>query len=405
MKKTLLVLLPLSLLLTFAGCSLPAENTPDITQDTTTQPTYETTEETETTISQTHEEFEQKPMIAVSLPVVEQIEHADDGTEIFRYSYQNMSLIVPDPEVADKVIVDFLNRIDQTADYATQILSAAKTVYTNSEQWIPYICQIAYNPTRIDTSVLSLIGSYTNYSGLPHPEKYYPSVNYDLMSGNVLRFDDIITDDSATNTIYQYIIEELNTQKEENALYEGFEETVKERLARVSSDDDFWYFSQNGLCFYFWPYEIAPYASGIITAEIPYNKLTGILNDAYFPSETECGSSEIITASFSEEDLSRFTQFSEVVLDTSGNKILLYTEGAVNHIQIENGIWNAEGTQYFPEQTVFAAYSLTPGDAIMVESEMTNTLPALRLTYNTANGTVKKYIAFNNNQPIFIDAT
>lgn len=402
MKKNLLFTLFICLALSIAGCSVhcPAE-IPTVTQTTNVTATDESTT---VTTAPTTEVFEQKPMIAVSLPVTEQTEYAEDGTMIFRYSFQNMSLIVSDPEVADKIIVDFLNRIDQTADEATQILTAAKNAYKDNEQWIPYLCQITYNPVRIDTSVLSLMGNFTNYSGLPHPEKYYPSVNYDLLTGDVLCFDDIITDDSASDTIYQYVIEELNTQKEENALYEGFEDTVKDRFAHKTSDEDFWYFSQTGLCFYFWPYEIAPYASGIINAEIPYDKLSGVLNDAYFPSETECGSSEIIAATFSEEDLSRFTQFSEVVLDTSGNKILLYTEGAVNHIQIESGIWNAEGTQFFPEQTVFSAYRLTPGDAIMVESAMTNTLPNLRLSYNTASGTVINYITLSNNQPILTDA-
>lgn len=400
MKNYLLFILIVCLAFNFAGCSLPSAETPTDTQ--TMNPT--TTEEpTTVTTAPVAETFDQKPMIAVSLPVVDQTQHAEDGTLIYRYSYRNMSLIVPDPEVADKVIVDFLNRIDQTANHAAQILEAAKAAYPVSTQWTPYLCQIDYDPMRIDPGVLSLMGSYASYSGTPHPEKNYLSVNYDLVTGSVFTLDDILTGDTATDTLCSYIIQELNRQKDEKFLYEDFEGTVKEQFDRNTTSIDSWYFSQTGLCFYFSPYEIAPYASGVITAEIPYDKLSGILNDAYFPSEIECGSSKLIAAPFSENDLEKFTQFSEVVLDTSGNKILLYTNGAVSNIQIETGSWNADGTVFTPEQTVFAAYRLTPGDATMVESTITNNLPNLRLSYNTTNGTVRNYITFNNNQPVLTE--
>lgn len=389
MKNILLVFLAFCLLLSFAGCSLPEV---ERNQNTTVAATVET--EIPTT-EETIEVFEQKPMIAVSLPVVEQEETSEDGTVIFRYSYRNMSLIVPDPEVADKVILDYLNRIDHTTVLAQQISEAAKTAYSGNSQWTPYLCQIGYDPMRIDAGILSLFGSYTEYSGTPHPEKSYLSINYDLLTGNVLNLDDILTADFATDTLYQYVIDILSAQKDENNLYNGFETIVQERFHSEQASDMCWYFSQTGLCFYFSPYEIAPYASGVITAEIPYEKLTGILNDAYFPSEFECGSNDILQETFNENALDKFTQFSEVILDDSGNKILLYTEGVISHIQIEVGYWNTDNTEFTPEYTVFSAYSLTPGDAIMVESKATKKMPNLRLSYNTLDGTERYYIDFD----------
>lgn len=390
MKKTLLILLFVSIALTFAGCFLPSENVPGITQDPTASSTNETLD-----ITANPNEFEQKPMIAVSLSAVNETESAEDGAVIFNYSYQNMSLIVPDPEVADKVIVDFLNRIDQTAEHAAQILEAAKTDYPVNPNWSPYFCKITYEPVRIDTGILSLAGSYTTYSGGVHPQNSCLSANYDLITGNVLRLSDILTDESAADTLYRYVIEALNRQKDENFLYDGFESTVQERMDYATSGEECWYFSHTGLCIYFSPYEIAPYASGVIIAEIPYAQLTGILNDAYFPAEAESSSGMVLPDTFNEEDLERFTQFSEVVLDNSGNKFLLYTESAVNHIRIETGTLNEDSTQFVPEQTVFAAYSLTPGDAIMVESAATGGMPNLRLSYHTAQRTIRYYIDFD----------
>ena len=390
MKKTLLIPLFVSIVLTLVGCSLPKDIIQGTMQDPTTSSTNETLD-----ITTNPNEFEQKPMIAVSLPAVNETESAEDGTVIFNYSYQNMSLIVPDPEVADKVIVDFLNRIDQTAGHATQILDAARSAYSDNAQWTPYLCKIAYDPVRIDAGILSLIGSYTSYSGTPHPEKSYLAVNYDLVTGKVLSFEDILTADSVADTLYQYVIDSLRIHKDENSLYEGFETTVREHFDHILINDECWYFSQTGLCFYFSPYEIAPYASGVIVAEIPYDKLTGILNEAYFPAEAESSTGMVLPDTFIEKDLERFTQFSEVVLDNSGNKFLLYTESVVNHIRIETGVLNEDGTQFKPEQTVFAAYSLTPGDAIMVESAATGGMPNLRLSYYTAEKMIRYYIDFD----------
>lgn len=394
MKNILIAVLSVCLLLSMTGCARPHTSTHSTsTTDITTDPTYST--------GDVH--VAQKPMIAISVPVVTETETAPDGSVIFNHTYQSISLVIPDPNVADKVILDFLNRIDQTANDAASIRAAAKADYTSGKLSNPYLCQITYNPIRVDPGILSLFGSYASYSGTPHPETIYLSVNYDLLTGKVLGLNDIITDGTSGDTLYQCVVDNLTAQNHKG-LYIGFQESVKARFQQGFANDASWYLSPTGLCFYFSPYEIAPYASGVIVAEIPYEQLPGILEDAYFPAEQESAGGTVFVDKFEPDNLEAFTQFSELILKENGDKILLHTNSAVQHIRIETGSWNANGTVFTPEQTVFAACGLTPGDAIMVQAQLDDKLPTLLLTYHANGKTVQFYISKDGSSPILKDA-
>lgn len=393
MKQFAAIILCISIPLMLIACSV---DTPYKDYTSTTKTTLESTEDTTTGTDSTSSDqaVEQLPMFAVSVPTVTQEEKAEDGSVLFRYTFQNISLVGPEPDVADKIIVDFLNRIDATAANAEAIRTAAKDAYQPGNAWNPYLCQLIFDPMRIDTSVISFFGSYANYSGTPHPETTFPSMTYDLLTGNTLKLGDILTQMESSDPLFNGVIEALNKQKDEKQLYDGFEATVKERFEKDITKDDSWYFSQEGLCFYFSPYEIAPYSSGVVVAQIPYSSLVGILKDAYFPAEEDASFGEIKADVFNESDLEKFTQFSEVIL-TDGAKILLHTDKSVYDIRITKGSLSANGAVFTPEHTVFAAYTLTPGDAVMVESSFSGTLPTLQLTYRTNDSSVCKYISFS----------
>ncbi len=391
MKKTCAVLLIISILLLFGACSVSDDLYSYYPSTETTDNTLQSSGET--TEALVEQPVVQLPTVAVSVPTVTHEEKAEDGTVIFRYTTQNISLVGPEPEVADKIILDFLNRADATSVNAETICAAAKKAYKPGNAWSPYLSQITYEPMRIDEGVLSFFGSYTNYTGTPHPETTYPAITYDLTTGNLLQLSDILTDTDISDTLYASVIDALNAQKNEKYLYDGFEDTVKDRFAKDVLRDECWFLSQEGLCFYFSPYEIAPYSSGVIIAQIPYSALAGIMNDAYFPAEQDTSLGDIAANVFNESDLSNFTQFSEVIL-SDGSKILLHTDKSVYNIRITQGTWSANGTTFTPGHTVFAAYTLTHGDAVMVESAFSEALPTIQLSYDSNGKTVCKYISF-----------
>lgn len=390
MKKMVFAIVCITMVMWISGCAHPSNNAPSNTTTAipNTESSLSTTQHTDAT-TQTEDvpvqQIPQSPMVSVSVPITTETETAQDGTVIFNYAYQNMSLIVPDPEVADNVIVDFLNRVDKAAEQAEIIRTAAKENYTSGQLQTPYLCQIIYEPARIDHSILSLLGRYVGYSGSAHPEILYQSANYDLITGNVLTLSHIITPETTADTLCRLIIDALIAQ-EEKQLYEGFETTVEERFAGSISSEESWYLSSEGLCFYFSPYEIAPYASGVIIAQIPYSDLVGILDDSYFPAELENATGSLFIENYDEDSLEPFSQFSEVILDENGEKYLLYTDKSVYDIRLNV---NSEESG-LPAYTAFSAYSLTPGDAITVQAPINKKI-SLSVFCRTGDNTIEEY--------------
>jgi hypothetical protein len=327
------------------------------------------------------------------LPVTEQT-HSDNGTLIFEFRYQNMyTPTVGDPDVAEKVMLELLNRIDSNRSLAENVLAGAKADYNGSTNWVPYFYSIQYNPMRVDAGVLSLYGQHVSFGGSSHPSAMAVSVTYNLQTGEALKLGDILTDSCDAEAFSRLVISALGKMVDTHSLYSDYARSVENRFARSFWQDEGWYFSPDGLCVYFSPYEVAPYSSGTVIAEIPYEALTGLLRDEYFPMEKLPVPGQILTMPFSVSELDRFDRFAEVVLDRKGESVILYTDGMAYDVTIESGSWNATGTVFVPASTVFAASSLTPGAAITVQDDLSGALPGLRINYESGGENISLYLA------------
>ena len=370
MKKGAIYLLVLAILLSICGCAMPSssENTPS--------------DKNNQSISV------QLPTFSVCMPIITEATNSANGATIFISKFQDISLILPDPEIAERIIVDFLNRVDAAQSQAETIKVAAIERYDNSAQWTPYLNQIIYSPMRIDSCVLSFFGSYVSYSGGIHPETVFSPVTYDLSNGQVLSLPDILTENATADRLAELVIEELAPHKNTLYLTEDFADTVRDRFRTSLQQDTGWYFSQNGLCFYFAPYEIAPYTTGGVKVQIPYESLPGIINDSYFPPESGSGNGDIGLSPFQTDTLQRFSQFSEVIIHGGNDKSILYAEDTLYHIRITTIGTDTEG------ETVFAAYTLSPGDCIVLDGLNPNM--QLQVSYNNGQDTFNRNIVYNS---------
>lgn len=379
MKKCISFLLIFVILFSLTGC---ATDPAPATKPTGTVPL--------------NESVPRPAMAAVSVNAITETISADDGTVICQYTHQSMSLTLQDPDVADKVIVDFLRRFDSTQDAAQSLMADAKAAYSpNEEYWAPYLCSMLYDPVRIDPGVLSLYGTVVSHSGGAHPDQAGISANYDLLTGDVLTLASIMTPDATSDDFCRLTLDALAEVADELYLYDDYEDTVRKRFTQDPSTDEQWFFTNEGICFYFSPYEIAAYVSGIITAEIPYSKLTGIILDEYFPAEQAPGLGTITALDLQSTDLTRFDQITELIVDEGEQMVLLYTEGMVHDVRIEEVKWNEAGDEFILTHTAFATDCLAAGDAVMVEAHISDTLPNLRLTYRSGDRDISVYISKN----------
>ena len=204
------------------------------------------------------------------------------------------------------------------------------------------------------------------------------SVNYNMLTGDVLDLKSILAD--GKGNLPQLVIQALRNIQAEKRLYDGFEDIVNQRFNRDLTGDEEWYFSHTGLCFPFAPYELAPYSSGVIVAEVPYSSLLGTLKDAYFPGELEVGNGKIASEKFDTATVSRFSRMAELNLASDGEMLVLYTDAVVDHIRIEITGATMEDIPY----TVFAAQHLIPEDAIVLTLPKENR-PVITVYYRSGD--------------------
>ncbi len=357
---------------------------PPETQSPTEEPTFGPTDP--------NVHYTPENLFCISVTISSERLLSDYHTPIFDFSYQTIYLTVPDAEVADKVIIDFLRRMDDARQDAAIVQAQAQADYFPSEQWIPYAYQVRYNPTRVDQGVLSLFGEMIRFSGGSHSDKTYASANYDMLTGDVLTLGSILYHLDAKESLVALINRKLDEMSATTYLYSYYQEAVSDFFDQDESYLECFYFTGDGLTFYFAPYVIAPYASGVIEVNIPYAELTGIIGDQFFPAAQQKTVGEVQAHLFSDADVNRYDHFAELIADEGGEKIILETTGVIHNVRIYSGHWNIEATQYYKDGIIFAANVLDSMDAIMVQTNIPDVLPTLLLTYESNDQTYGYYI-------------
>lgn len=385
MKRYIAAIVTLALLLTLAACGVKPEETnpptttaPEITTAVVTEPT------TEPTVPETTVDISSLPfLINAAITLTTEVERAE-GVQ-FEYNYPNVQLTLLSQTVAHTVMLDLLNRIDATRDTADNILSSA------GEDAL-YFYDVHYDPMRIDPNVLSLYGVKSGYSGGAHPSHESISVTYDLTNGNVLLLSDLLNPGCNAADLTPLVIEVLDVISQEQHLYSDYTALVEERFGQGLDVEEGWYLSGEGLCVFFSPYEIAPYATGEVKATIPYEKLNGLMRDQFFPVEKSGGVGTVHAALWNESLQTDFEQLYNVTVDAEGEAVLLSTDGLVYDLTLEYGSWNSDGTVFTPTATVFAASSLSFSEAVFLRLYIPDVMSNMRLTYTTDEGTTQKYI-------------
>lgn len=404
MKKLICIALCLAMTLALSACACAAPPIEDTTPTTlptpATEPTTPTSPTTEPTTAPTTEPTTEPTvdiggleldlsMVSISLSQQSELTVNEQNKTVFEYVYQNVRLQLDDAIVSNTVVLDLLNRIDQTRSAADSIRQSA---LSNGIGAAPFSYKVLYTPQRIDSGVLSLSSVTTSYSGGAHGGVTCGGVTYDLTTGAVLSLADILADSVTADVICRLAVDALMPKFEELYLFDDFNLTVEDRFSGNFLADSAWYLSQEGLCFSFAPYDLAPYSAGVVTAVIPYAKLPGILEDAYFPAEQVYSNSNLCGIRFDQSTEDEFSRFAELEVNPDGETVLLYTNGLVYDIVIETGRWNTAGTVFTPESTVFTASSLTPGEAILITAHIPEERPGLRISYTKGEETVYAYL-------------
>ncbi len=368
------------------------------TTDVTTVPTVSTSAPTESTTAPTESVPVANPqisfpMLALSMPMTTETQFAEDGTPIFYSTYQGVSLILEDPEAAHQIVLDLLSRIDSANTSGSAIENGAKSDYAGQTDWTPYFYRTLYAAARLDKAVLSLRGSEAGYEGGIHANETPKSVTYDLLTGKALMLSDILEPEYTLDGLTELVIRGL--EESGVPLIPDYVYAVQDLFHSAAPDT--WYLSETGLCFSFAPYEVAPYSSGIVTAEIPYSSLVGILRSRYFPPEQPYMTGTLSIRPLAEVTLSDYHRFAELILDSQGQQFLLTTDGMVADLRISvcrrqdgNNAWVEAGS-------VFAQQILDTDTGILIQAQLSDS-QALCVYYTSEDQPHTLYLTMQNGQ-------
>lgn len=370
MRKILPVILAVCMLL--CACSSDESPVTTVTTAPITAPTNAPT------VPSTPDVTFQAPMIALAVPTVTEESFSDNNTLIFSYTTQNFSLILQDAQIAEAITVDYMNRVDFSNSAAKSIYEASMAAFPQSQDWTPYFYNELYSPQRLDQVVLSLYGAETMYDGSPRSTSVSVSLNYDLLTGTALEeITQVLTNDYSAEKLCQLIVAQLQDRAKADELFADYEYIISDMFTTNYPVIN-WYFNNTGLCFFFTPYEIAPYSAGTITVEIPYSELNGMIKDQYFPMERADLYGKAAMEIY--DHSTQFNQLCEVVLDPGATQYAISTDGALFDVRL---ICESE-TEGGQAVTILSAATLCAGDGIILQCEEA-ALSRLTLTYH-ANG-------------------
>lgn len=366
MKRFLLLLITACFCLSLNACFTDApyasepENNSTAQTPGQTQPTSEPSAPTTTPEQQPYP----YPMAAISLPLMESTRHAGDGKPIFTYSFQTMTLVIPDLDAAKSITVDYLNETDFSGSAAEAVDKAAQTAYTGQADWTEYFYRNLYTPTRMDQSILSLYGTKTYYDGAPHSTVVAQGLTYDLLHGTPLTLRQLLVSNFDSAALCSLITRHFDAAQTEY-FYPDYAVVIEDMFSTNVPVED-WYLSEDGLCFFFNPGEIAPYSEEIPVSTIPYSELNELLQEAFFPAESVAFWGEPILKALGASEIPQFDHIVEVIVDAQAPRYCLSTNGTIQNLRIHLGSWDSNGT-FTPETTIFAAQALTDGTAALLQ--------------------------------------
>lgn len=203
----------------------------------------------------------------------------DNGDTLIELTANIPEIKMSDSAVADKINAYFENQILKGQATASEFKEDAnERCMTDMEQYgvfTPYEISINCNVTKCEGNILSVMTSDYSYLGGAHGFDDTSTANFNLKTGELYTFADIVNDNNeGREFVYAFMREELGKDEYKDMLFDNYESYIPDLL-----QDDTWYFDDKGFNIIINEYSIAPYAAGKITLTISYDEFKKVAKE------------------------------------------------------------------------------------------------------------------------------
>lgn len=342
-----------------------------------------------------------EPLVAVSLTPKADTSSSEDGTKLFTYSYQNVTIYMPDfPDAAAAISNYFVDRKLEADAAAGDLSSTAEQDRQQAEDdWSAYTFDLKYTPMRLDHKVLSFLEERVSWSGDAHPETSLSAVAFSSEDGSVLELSDILTGEEMAQVLCTMVLDTLakrDTSTNESVYFENYTNIVKQNFELGGEMAKNWYLTDTGIVFYFSPDEIADSEIGPINVEFTYSQLRGIIKEDFVPKVLpQCSAFSFNAARKEQIQQENFDQVMTVTCDENGQGVSLFAGTTLYDVSVQKGHWTPTN-KFVDDSVLFAANRLTEKDLLLINTYIPDAMPDLQLTANCGNGEERSYYIFQS---------
>lgn len=253
---------------------------------------------------------------------------------------------------------------------------------------------------RADSKVVSILYKGHAYEGGAHGFTYYYGENYDTKTGELLKLEDVVLNPDELPTAVK---EQLDLHWDPLYFYEDLDlnQHFKENMDSIA-----WLMDYHGITFYFNPYEIAPYASGIQVVTVAFEDYPELFAESYIKGSESYGIQIDMDTPF----------YYDVDSDGELDELLVFGVLQDDQVYVEHNIYidgkcfeqsYYENEELLPEgiRNIYAFEILTPHivhladgrNYLFIESQ-TESDYRINTVYELTDGTVKLVEDINSSQ-------
>ena len=186
--------------------------------------------------------------------------------------------------------LDALNQknLDSQSTFMADNQADARQMYQDKPELMEnngWESELTLTAVRADETVLCLRQTDYSWLGGAHPNTCITGITYDTQTGAELSLKDIAND---YDGIYEYVLERLAKEHDPNMFFEQYEDAVKAMF--YGGDADYspvhWSLTNEGVTIWFNQYDIAPYAAGSVSVEIPFAEQGELFQKKYQSTKT-----------------------------------------------------------------------------------------------------------------------
>ena len=358
MKKRILAgFLTITVMLALSACkgpALPSAETDDLNTDETGEsleevPDSAASEENTSGSATAEAEYngsDRPELVSYTESIWEYPEDDEHGKSYYLEGYDqwlglSMQSRSAYPKLGDRLDEVMQGRRDQTKDDVADIVNEIKDIRSyaaedgNDEYEISGHYYHSYYARRVDEKVTSILALSDIYSGGAHGYAGYGNYNFDSSTGEDILIKDVIPD----KDVLESKLKELLLAAYDEEIFFDLDEYLKDYCDQAYSGSDgydfVWTFDPDGITFFFNPYDLAPYASGMQSVLIPYSD--GLIDEKYLPDDK---AGYII-------DVSEYADYHLDVSDTGNiNTMYFYRDEIDENDFIKSAVVRVDDTEY-----------------------------------------------------------